>query len=256
MKRVTLALALALLPATARAEEPVALDAELGAEVMGRYLSYHQDLFHRLNTYDLTAAPGAYGRAAFYPGALLGHRFASMVGVTLGADIVSAPASLDTRGAPVRVRAWGYTAGLRVRLPAGMPDVGLDLAYVAQRFTLGESTPTLDAGIPNVGAQSLRVGVSARVAITDRVAVSARGAFLAVLDTGVAPSLYFPRLSTNAVEFGAGVAVGLWRGVEVRAGVEYRRYFSSMNPEPGDAYVVGGSVDQYITGTLGVGYRR
>ncbi len=29
-----------------------------------------------------------------------------------------------------------------------------------------------------------------------------------------------------------------------------------MNPEPGDAHVVGGSLDQYVTGTLGVAYRR
>ncbi len=46
------------------------LDAELGAEAMGRHLSYNDDLFHQMNTYDLTAAPGLYGRAAFYPGAL------------------------------------------------------------------------------------------------------------------------------------------------------------------------------------------
>lgn len=251
-----LALSLAVVTSTARAEERPMLDAELGAEAMGRHLSYNDDLFHQMNTYDLTAAPGVYGRAAFYPGVLIGGRIASMFGVTLGGDFVVAPDSRDVHGAEVPVRAWGYTAGLRVRLPEGLPDVGLDVAYVAQRFTLGRSTPSLDAGVPNVGAQSLRLGLSGRFAITDRVAVTGRAAFLAVLDTGAAPSLYFPRLSTNAVEASAGVAVGVWRGVELRAAIEYRRYFSSMNPEPGDAHVVGGSLDQYLTGTLGVGWRR
>lgn len=252
------ALALALLGAssTALAQDRPVIDAELGAEAMGRHLSYHDDLFHQMNTYDLTAAPGVYGRVAFYPGALSANRAASMFGLTLGGDLVAAPDSLDTRGVAVPVRAWGYTAGLRVRLPEGMPDVGLDVAYVAQRFTLGRSTPSLDAGVPNVGAQSLRLGASARIAITGRVAVTGRAAFLAVLDTGAAPSLYFPRLSTNGVEAAAGVAVGVWRGVELRAAIEYRRYFSSMNPEPGDAHIVGGSLDEYITGTLGVAYRR
>lgn len=256
MSRISLSLALTLAGSTALAQGRPWLDAELGAQVVGRHLSYHEDLFQRMNAYDLTAAPGVYGRAVIYPGALTANPVAGMFGLTLGGDVVLAPDSRDVSGTAVPVRAWGYTAGLRVRLPAGLPDVGLDVAYVAQRFTLGRTTPTLDAGVPGVAAQSLRLGASGRVAITDRVAVTGRAAWLAVLDAGTAQGLYFPRQSTNGVEVAAGAAVGLWQGVELRAGVEYRRYFSSVNPEPGDPYIVGGALDQYVTGTLGLALRR
>ncbi len=232
------------------------LDAELGAQLLGRHLSYHEDLFARLNTYDLTAAPGVYGRATFYPGALTANPIAGMVGLTLGGDVTLAPDSRDARGAAVPVRAWGYTVGLRVRLPGALPDVGLDVAYVAQRFTLGRTTPTLDAGVPGVAAQSLRVGASGRFPFNDRVAITGRAAWLAVLDAGTAQGLYFPRQTSNAVEVAAGVAVGLGGGLEARVGVEYRRYFTAANPEPGDPYIVGGALDQYVTGTLGVALRR
>ncbi len=257
MTRAVSAVLLAAMVAgpTALAQGRPALDLEIGFQATGRHLSYHEDLFHRLNTYDLTAAPGLFGRAAFYPGALRGSRLGSMFGLTFGGDVLLAPASLDASGVPVPVHAWGYTAGLRVRLPTPLPDVGLDVAYVAQRFTLGNSTPTLDAGVPNVGAQSLRLGISGRFALSGRVALTGRAAWLAVLDTGTAPTLYFPRQTMQGVEAAAGVAVG-FAGVEVRVGVEYRRYFTSVHPEPGDAYVVGGALDQYVTGTLGLALRR
>jgi len=256
MSRVAWGLALALASPTALAQGRPWLDAELGAQVVGRHLSYHEDLFARLSTYDLTAAPGLYGRAVIYPGALTASPIAGMFGLSLGGDVLLAPDSRAANGAAVPVRAWGYTAGLRVRLPAGMPDVGLDVAYVAQRFTLGGTTPTLDAGVPGVAAQSLRLGASGRFPVSDRVAVTGRAAWLAVLDAGTAQGLYFPRQTSNGVEVAAGVAVVLWRGLEARAGVEYRRYFSSVNPEPGDPYIVGGALDQYVTGTLGLALRR
>jgi hypothetical protein len=255
VRRGAWTLAAWLAGASAAAQGRPWMDVELGLQASGRHLRYQDDLFGRLNTYDLAAAPGVYGRAAFYPGALGGGRFASMVGVTFAVDGLLAPASRDADGAPVPVRAWGYAAGLRVRLPSPLPDVGLDVGYVAQRFTLGRSTPTLDAGVPNVGAQSLRLGLSGRFGLGRRVALTGRAAWLAVLDTGAAPARYFPRQTVSAVEAAAGVAVDIGE-VEVRAGVEYRRYFSSMHPEPGDAYVVGGAVDEYMAATVGFAVRR
>ena len=241
----------------ARAEDRAAfVDVEAGAAVVGRHLAYQDDVAHQMNGYDLSAAPGVYGRAAFYPGALLRGRVASMFGVTAEALYVAAPDSLGVDGQAVPVRAWTYGAGLRVRLPASLPDVGLDVGYVAQRFTLGRSTPGLDAGVPNVGTQSLRIGASARIAVTARVAFTARAAYLAVLSVGDAPRIYFPRLTTAAADFAAGVAVAVAGGVELRFGAEYRRYFSDMHPAAGDARAVSGAVDQYVTGLLGVAWRR
>ena len=167
MRRGAWTLAAWLAGASAAAQGRPWMDVELGLQASGRHLRYQDDLVGRLNTYDLAAAPGVYGRAALYPGALGGGRF----------------------------------------------------------------------------------GLGRRVALTGRAA------WLAVLDTGAAPARYFPRQTVSAVEAAAGVAVDIGE-VEVRAGVEYRRYFSSMHPEPGDAYVVGGAVDEYMAATVGFAVRR
>ncbi len=268
MKRCAWTVALVALvalvaPAVASAQSPsvdpgraVYLDAEAGVEATGRHMDYTDDLFHRLRTYDLTAAPGFFARAEFYPGALTDNRYAAMVGVVAGADYLVAPASRDDRGNDYGIRAWGYTTGLRVRLPRPYPDVGIDLAYVAQRFTVGDSNPGRDGGIPNVGHQSLRVGASGRMELGRRVAVLAHAAYLAVLSTGTAQGAYFPRESAGAVEAGVGVAVGFGPGLEIRAALDYRRYFYAMNPQPGDPYIVGGALDQFVTGSIALALRR
>jgi hypothetical protein len=43
-------------------------------------------------------------------------------------------------------------------------------------------------------------------------------------------------------------------GFETRAGVEYTRFFSTFKPEPGDSYVAGGALDQYLALRVGIAY--
>jgi hypothetical protein len=44
----------------------------------------------------------------------------------------------------------------------------------------------------------------------------------------------------------AGVMMPVATGIEARLLVEYARFFSSFQPEQGDAYIAGGAIDQYL----------
>jgi hypothetical protein len=54
----------------------------------------------------------------------------------------------------------------------------------------------------------------------------------------------------GAVEFGGGLAVPIVRVFEFRATADYMRVFYSFHPTPGDAYVAGGALDQFVRAQL------
>jgi hypothetical protein len=64
--------------------------------------------------------------------------------------------------------------------------------------------------------------------------------------------MWFPRLSGGAIDGEIGIGVDLAHGIRARLALELCRYYFAMHPEPGDAWIAGGAVDQYFTTTLGV----
>ena len=64
---------------------------------------------------------------------------------------------------------------------------------------------------------------------------------------------WFPNGSAGAADARARLTFLVTR-VAIHAGVGWTRYFHAFNPEPGDALVAGGAVDQYLTAHVAVGY--
>jgi len=86
----------------------------------------------------------------------------------------------------------------------------------------------------------------------DFILVHARLAYLAVTDAGeIGEDDWFPRLSVAGIEATLEAGYVLPDGLSLRLGVDLRRYFYSLNPEPGDAWIAGGALDQYVAGQLG-----
>jgi hypothetical protein len=50
--------------------------------------------------------------------------------------------------------------------------------------------------------------------------------------------------------------MALSKRFEARLSGGYTRFFHDLNPEPGDLYVAGGSLDEYLVIQLGVAYAR
>jgi hypothetical protein len=65
---------------------------------------------------------------------------------------------------------------------------------------------------------------------------------------------WFPRSDVGGVEGAAGIGYMVTEEVEVQAGIDVRRYFFTMNPEPGDRWIAGGGADQYLAGSIGASW--
>ncbi|MEM9877262.1 MAG: BRCT domain-containing protein, partial [Myxococcota bacterium] len=62
-------------------------------------------------------------------------------------------------------------------------------------------------------------------------------------------------VSVLGLDAGLKVAFVLPVGLEARVGGAYVRYFSSFSPEPGDVFVAGGALDQYVVLRAALAYR-
>lgn len=231
------------------------LDASIGAASLLRLLDYSDDLFGALREYRLPLSALGALRVEAWPAARMGGAL-SHFGLTASAE-QSFLLKSGTKGGPsFSTNAQRITLGLAGRLPVQRAEVTLGAAYGWQDFSIsGEGDPARPE-IPNVTYRFLRAGAGLRLDVKPRVALLASAAYLHVLDSGqIATSDYFPRLTVAGVEAGAGAAWQFSAPWEVRVGVDYRRYFFSMHPEPGDRLIAGGALDNYVVATAALGLR-
>jgi hypothetical protein len=121
------------------------------------------------------------------------------------------------------------------------PVLGVEGVYGSEVFTFDSSDPT--GTFPSVNYSFVRASGDVRVPI-GRFAAVANGGYLGVLSAGEVASR-FPRSSVGGVDFGVGGAFDIGSGFEARLEGRYRRFFSAMNPRPGDEFVAGGGLDEF-----------
>jgi hypothetical protein len=235
----------------------VALDLTVGGRAFRRHLSYTDDLFGVLRAYDLNLGPAAYAAVEWYPGAHFSNGPLAHLGLVASGEYAFALRSRDpATDASYDTRAWSASLGVRARLPLGASEVGLTGAYLLQQYAVEGTRHGNDPGVPTVTYQSLRAGLSARIALTGWFALTAGAGYLFVLSAGEMSSEYFPRAQMGAVDAALGAALAVASEIEVRLGLDARRYFYSFHPEPGDPWIAGGALDHYFGATLGVALRR
>jgi len=238
-----------------RREGAILLDASLGAASLLRLLRYSDDLFGALREYTLPASALGALHVEAWPAARRGGAL-SHLGLTASAEQSFLLKSGPKNGPSFSTNSQRITLGLAGRLPVRSAELTLSAAYGWQDFSIGGEDDPARPDIPNVTYRFLRAGAGLRMEVKPRLAVLASAAYLHVLDSGhIATSDYFPRLTVAGVEAGAGAAWQFSAPWEVRAGVDYRRYFFSMHPEPGDPFIAGGALDHYVVATLALGLR-
>jgi hypothetical protein len=224
-----------------------ALDLAVGGGVMSRSLSYTDDLFHALDSYRLSAGASLEAAADFYPGALAVSGWPARIGLTGRYNLEPALASYDTAGDRLTTTSDAWELGPKVRVPFGIAELSASATWARQRFSV-QIPPGAGLVVPGVAYSALRGDVGARITVFERVTLLADAAYLHVLGSGeVASQTYFPRLGVAAVEGRLGAAVRISGPFEARTWADYRRYFFSMNPRPGDPYIAGGALDEYVT---------
>ena len=239
------------------AERPVALNLGVGAKLFGRRFFYKDDIFKALSKYTLPVGPALQLEADWYPGAHFTTGVAANIGLSVGFNYALGISSVANDGTRYGTSALRLRAGLIGRLTFGRIQLLPQVGYVMQTYSIASgANGAAKPNIPDVSYSILRAGLGTRISLIGPLGVTAGFNYQAPLSTGeISSTAYFPRLKAGGLDGNFGVAIGpLFNRVEVRLGVEYIRYWYSMNPEPGDASVAGGALDDSFGGSLMVAF--
>jgi hypothetical protein len=242
----------------------IAIDLAAGLRAFQRHLSYSSDQ-ELMRPYDID--PGAVALEAsleLYPGAPSTTGAGGNIGLTGSVHSAvgltsryKSPLNPDQEGS-YATKAYGYEFGAKYRFPFSSNEVAIALSYGQQVFSLSlppASTPNM--AVPTVEYRYIRPGLSGRFGVGDGFALCAGLGYLVVMGAGEMTSdAYFPHASVAGADVDLSLAIELAHAFELRPGFSYRAFFYNMNYVTGDAFDVGGALDQYLGLNLLLAYRN
>mgnify|MGYP001584442026 CR=1 FL=1 len=189
--------------------------------------------------------------ADWYPAAHFTSSFLANLGVfatgDFGVGMVSRVQESRFAHSATRLRFGGL-----VRLPLGerfslVGHVGYsrhELTTSAVAVNDGSARPN----IPDVLFNGFRTGLGLRLRLFGTVEIDALGGFQLVAGKGELGSpRFFPQATAFAVDAGGGISVELAEHLRLRAGVEWQRYFITLNAAENSTFTARSAGDQYIT---------
>ncbi|MCA9669579.1 MAG: hypothetical protein KC503_28485 [Myxococcales bacterium] len=232
------------------------LELGAGAEFFSRNLRYNDDLFGAMRPYELPLSPAVAAHVDWYPAAHFKRGFISHIGISAAFRYAIGISSDTSTGAAFPTSSFMVRAGLIARIPGPRYLVYLTAGWGMESFSIDDGDGESKPEIPSVSYQFVRLGGGGRIRVWRRLWLLGSLAYLLVVSQGeIASETYFPRAKAGGFEGKIELAYGIWRGLMVRGGFSLRRYFLSMNPEPGDRNVAGGAIDQFINFNVGLVYR-
>ena len=245
-------------PGKDKSRRPRMIEVEIGGRALQRLFEYNPASAGR--SYSDQFLPVIQGRAAWFPityaGIFLSGEFNPALQSNGG---VSGNPAFPTGTRELVVGAQG-------RYPLSVGALGLSAAYFQHMFIIGDTSNTNDTqrqslAWPDTAYQGVRVAANARFYVWSFLQVGAEGAYRLVTSPGegglrVRSPYYFPNgKATFGLEGSAFVSVGIVSWLEIRGGVDYRRYvFGELRPGGDNAAQTSadGATDQYLGFTLGV----
>lgn len=232
-------------------KRPSPLEAVAALRAGTRNYRYSDDLFAALRAYKMGLTPAAFVGARWYPAAHFEGGAVAHVGLAASfeqAFLIESKVGDESYGTSARE----WQLGLHGRLPLDALELGADLGLGEHSFNVDDD-PNLPL-VPDVSYRFMRFGVEGRYR-AGSVSAGASFGYRHVTDAGtVATKAWFPRLDVAGLDAGGWAGYAVMPRLSLLAGVLYRRYWYSMNPEPGDRWVAGGALDSYISGWVGVGW--
>ena len=233
-----------------------ALRVVAGVDLFGRRYSYRDDIFGDLGGYRLKMGPAITANVEWFPAAhFTNNTFANVFGLRIDYAKVVGVQSQPSRQSNVTYAtdSQRWEIGLLGRIPVGRAELRVDVGYGGHRYALASGEE--DIGLPDVDYRYLRTGLSARVDVGSRIVVETGAAWLFLTAAGeVGSAAWFPRMVGGGLDARLGLRVHLVAGLDAVWSIGLRRYFFTLNPEPGDPHIAGGLLDQYVGSTLGLGY--
>jgi len=234
-------------------ERPSPLEVGGGIRAASRNFRYQDDLFDSLRAYKLGLAPAGFLWLRWYPVAHFNGGALAHLGLTGGYEQGFALESEAANGEKYSTTSREWFAGLRYRIPVQRHEVGIQVNYGVHSF-LVDDDPVFPL-VPDVKYSYVRLAADARARVS-RVVIGGHFGYRIVSDAGdIQSDRWFPHASVGGVDAGLQAGYEVVDGLDLLVGFDFRRYFYSMNPEPGDARIAGGALDEYIAGWGGFAYR-
>ncbi|HEY6562616.1 MAG TPA: hypothetical protein VI072_35355 [Polyangiaceae bacterium] len=243
-------------PAAAAKGRPSPLEIWLGFRGFDRDFSYNEDLSQFENGVAEQSTYGGPGAAGFlslrwYPVAHTKGGFLSHLGLQGGYERGFLTRAKSPTGRELDVTYQEFFIGLRGRIPIAKHELGVSASYGQHEFTIQDD----DVLLPDVNYGYLRPAVDGRFRFGKGLVGFSLG-YRNVLSAGqIQDDDWFPNSDVGGIDaglFGGYTPTGSY---DLMAGFDMRRYYYSLNPDPGDPRVAGGAVDQYLGVWLGVAWR-
>ncbi|WP_437717242.1 hypothetical protein WMF45_12985 [Sorangium sp. So ce448] len=217
---------------------------ELGVEFVGRWFDYSDPRTRNLPPYSVFGQPALSVSGELYPLASTDIAVLKGLGVTAGYARALGLDSAVGSGDPISTTYERINLGLRERLSLGEASV-LGISAGLRFLTFEIDAPAdLARTVPNVSYTLFRAGLDGRFPVGP-IALALGAEYILPLSSGPVYER-FTGASVQGVGALAGVMMPVATGIEARLLVEYARFFSSFQPEQGDAYIAGGAIDQYL----------
>jgi hypothetical protein len=191
--------------------------------------------------------------ATWYPGAHFTSNFLAHLGMFItgdfGVGMVSRVGESRFAHSATRLRVGGL-----VRLPLGDRfSLAAHAGYARQDLTTALTAVDGSArpNIPDVAFNAFRTGLGFRWRMFGTVELDGLGGFQLVSGKTALGELgsaqFFPEATAVGVDAGGGISVGLAEHLRLRAGVEWQRYFITLNAAETSRFFAQTAFDQYIT---------
>ncbi len=252
---------------------PPTLDVSVGLGSMTRQFKYHQPV-SKLRPYQVPGAFAVTFNLVWYPISYLTDGLAQQFGLELhleqafGIKSQIGVGDLDfPEGAKFNTVAHDYNGGLRFRVPFGDGSQFYVSTTAGEHAFVFRSSGNSDRGrldIPDTIYRYVRPGLGVKVALPLDLSLEVNAGYRLILNGGgQIKDVFFPHLGVGGVEAEATAGWRFSPSWELRASVDFRRYFFSMNSKPEDlstdnvmagVRVAGGAIDQYWSFTGGIAF--
>ena len=230
------------------------LVASVAFEIGGRRFAYSDPYSTNTRDYDVFGAPMPAIGLEVYPAAGTTIPVVKDLGLTGSFSRAFGISSATKSGTTLGTTWMRLGGGLRARFRPGSaagPVIGLNGGIHFTSFDF-DGTAALVASAPSVTYTSLRGGLDARIPFW-RMALLLDVGYDGALSAGAVHER-FTGASVGGLDFGVGFAILIASGFEARLNAHYTRYFYTFDPVPGDAYVAGGALDEFLGLGIGVAY--
>ncbi len=177
------------------------------------------------------------------------------IGIFFRADYAIGLSSEDaTSDASFPTNSFALVLGGRFRVPLGASELGFELGYGTDRFSLdadaGAGSP-VDPGTPNAEYEFVRLAADGRWRATPWLDLGIHGGYRLLTTAGqLSSEAWFPNMEGGGIEGGLSVGTPVLDPLHLELGFDVNHHFFSFNPEVGASQVAGGALDQYFTGSL------